>query len=497
MVLFVVITGIMITALANFVFQTYHLYFQSATDDVLQVASQLLQNTPNQFQPPGAQAGVSAKVRWVESVVAQQPVQVWAYQPVVSKHGVVKAQAPLLVTAQNRFKPAAMVLGPQLSKLKPWVPQTIRLMQQNYRVLVVPADAPEPCTWVAVLPLATMESVRDQFLGTLQWVVIGLLVSTCVLVMLVTQSITRPIRHLIGQIHATHFDSPDNEPIELKGVSEVHHLADAFNQMIGRIRGEQNEIQQFVIALTHDLKVPLLAEKQAFDYWRRGIYGPVQAEQYTVLEALQQANRSALDLITNLLDLHRFERGHTHFDPHPLAVQPMFEQLLQEISPAAHGKRITLKSEADTAMVVADSPSMRRVLYNLLVNALAHTQRGGTITCRFIAHPSRELLQSGFAYSSLPGPRPFSHAQALIQVEDSGIGFSAEALSEVFAKVPRHQKRTPLSTGLGLYSCYQTVQAQGGHIWIESTEGEGTLVQILLPRADTPMMAAVLPTPDA
>ena len=509
MILFVVMSGIIITTMGNFVFETYRLYVQSSTDDVLRLTSQLILNSPPEtISSPSTQRAlednegahtkttfISDKAQWIEGMMADQSVQIWVYErlnsnlhPVPTLANKTKASphvSDALIWAHNRFKPSAMALSAKFDELKPFNAQTIRLQNQSFRVLVLPEMSHSHQTWVAALPLKRINAVRASFLGTLQWVVISILVGTCLLVFWVTQTITRPVRRLIDQIHATHFDNPDVALIEQNGVSEVHQLVEAFNLMIQRIRTEQQELQQFVVALTHDLKVPLLAEMQAFDYWRRGIYGPVQSEQYTVLDALQQANRSALDLMTNLLDLHRFERGQVHWNEEPIAVQPLFEELLKEITPAAQGKRITLTSECENVQVLADSPALRRVFYNLLVNALAYTPRGGTIACSGIAHPThQQVQQSNFEHSSIVGTKPFQSNYALIQVEDSGIGFAPMTLEEVFTTVPRSQKRTPLSSSLGLYNCYQTITGLGGHIWLESTEGQGTLVKILLPRVD-------------
>jgi signal transduction histidine kinase len=113
-------------------------------------------------------------------------------------------------------------------------------------------------------------------------------------------------------------------------------------------------------------------------------------------------------------------------------------------------------------VVQGDEDQLRRLLFNLLDNAIKYTPAGGTITVR--------------------GACP--DGQVLVEVTDTGIGIAAEHLPHLFERfyqVDPARSRETDGTGLGLAICRSIAEAHGGRIAVESTVGRGTRVTLTLP----------------
>lgn len=70
----------------------------------------------------------------------------------------------------------------------------------------------------------------------------------------------------------------------------------------------------------------------------------------------------------------------------------------------------------------------------------------------------------------------------MVTIQDSGLGFSNKDLAALFKQFAANKSRNPMSIGLGLYNCHQVLKAHQSVVWVESTEGEGSLVSFILPQ---------------
>ncbi len=126
--------------------------------------------------------------------------------------------------------------------------------------------------------------------------------------------------------------------------------------------------------------------------------------------------------------------------------------------------------------VVADRDKVRQVLVNLVENAMKYSPGGGRIEVG---------LESGEE----------SGAETVVFfVRDEGLGIPADEQARIFEKFYRldpHMTRGVGGTGLGLYICSELVNRMGGHIWVESTEGEGSTFLLELPAEPQPVVQPV------
>jgi len=229
-------------------------------------------------------------------------------------------------------------------------------------------------------------------------------------------------------------------------------------------RNEELELKKTLAqTLVHDLKSPLSVMVGNLDLleW--------QADQRT-LDLVRRCKGGAsrmLRMILDLLDVESLEDGHLEPRQERVDAVPLVRRALDEISSVARQRHLTLTAEfgREECMVNGDSALIRRVLDNLLSNAMEHSPAGSTVT---VGVRERE---EGIEFS----------------VMDRGRGIPEDQREHVFDKYARlalRQAGVHTNRGLGLTFCRLAVEAHGGSVWIEDAPGGGALFRVLLPAAD-------------
>ncbi len=249
----------------------------------------------------------------------------------------------------------------------------------------------------------------------------------------------------------------------------------------------EQEKEDFIFMISHDMKNPITAVVGSIDIVREGRLGPVNPEQADYLQSAIESCGEVETMINNLLDVHRFDTGRmqariSHINPHALLAATA-----RQFSPAAERENITLTLEpqSDTSEIAVDSSIMERVIANLIGNAIKFVPEGGliTISCRCIERS--ELHQMGIP-ASVPVlvTNPENNCFVRISVCDSGTGISPEDLIHIFERYVQADNRSVRSrggAGLGLAFCKKAVESFNGSIWAESIVGEGSRFIVLLP----------------
>jgi signal transduction histidine kinase len=221
----------------------------------------------------------------------------------------------------------------------------------------------------------------------------------------------------------------------------------------------------FLNVVTHELRTPLTAIRGFAEFLEDGIGGDLAPEQAEFVRHIQLNTDQLGALVDDLLDMARLEAGKFTLRRVPVDVAALTREVVDSFRPQAQEGRIALSLSAPTGPVTAeaDPMRMRQVLNNLLSNALKFTPAGGTVTVTFAA--SETMLDW--------------------RVADTGIGVATEQLPHLFSKFFQAESalnRTYKGTGLGLAITKGLVEAHGGHITIGSTEGQGTVVHVTVPR---------------
>jgi PAS domain S-box-containing protein len=221
--------------------------------------------------------------------------------------------------------------------------------------------------------------------------------------------------------------------------------------------------EDFVATLTHDLKSPLIGTERVLTLFLTGAIGALDGEQQNALRLLQESNSGMLALLRNLLEVYRHDAGGPTLEFTEVDVAALSNTCIQQLSASAEsaGVRLTSHFAESDHTIVADSISLRRVLMNLLSNAMKFTGSRGNVTV------SGHML--GNTYT--------------LEVKDTGAGMPQEDLEALFQKYSQGQlgKKYSDGTGLGLYLCRQLTEAHGGTITCTSTQGIGTTFTVSLP----------------
>jgi PAS domain S-box-containing protein len=228
---------------------------------------------------------------------------------------------------------------------------------------------------------------------------------------------------------------------------------------------------EFLSRMSHELRTPLHAILGFGELLARDALGSDQREK---LGQLTRAAHHLLDLINEVLDLSRIERGELRLSLEPVHLGDVIGETLEMILPLAAAASVTVVSPPGTDIeihVLADRQRLKQVLLNLCSNAIKYNHPGGTVTLR--------CTRDGT-------PR------ARIDVIDTGIGIAADNLPRVFEPFDRlGAEATDIEgTGLGLALSERLIEAMGGHISTESTVGRGTTFAIDLPVVPAPVAEA-------
>ncbi len=237
----------------------------------------------------------------------------------------------------------------------------------------------------------------------------------------------------------------------------------------------------FLAVVSHELRTPLNAIMGYVELMLLEIDGPLNAGQRGILERIRQSQRHLLSLIEDVLGFAQVEAGRLSFTLQPVRVSDSVASIEQIIEQESKKKSLTLRiAEIPSDLAVqADPDKLRQVLLNLVTNSIKFTSSGGII--------------------SISADR--QNDRVKIDVEDTGIGISDSNLEHVFEpffQVDQGGTRKYPGVGLGLSIVRDVVLAMNGDVEIDSEEGKGTTVSILLPSADASQSATDLkPKPGA
>jgi signal transduction histidine kinase/HAMP domain-containing protein len=230
-----------------------------------------------------------------------------------------------------------------------------------------------------------------------------------------------------------------------------------------RLRDAQRNRDYFLQNINHELRTPLTAILG----WSE-VLAEDRPDRETMRIAVDQINRSTqflLALISDLLDLSRFEEGRTRLEPEEVDLGPLVTNSVEPVSVMAEAKgiRMTLSVPQSKTIVRLDPLRVRQVLWNLVHNAVKFTPKGGEIR-----------VEAG----SDEGGANFT-------IADNGVGIDAKDLPlifERFRQIDGSSTRAYRGMGIGLALAKAFVELHGGTIRVDSQPGRGTTFHIRLPR---------------
>ena len=225
---------------------------------------------------------------------------------------------------------------------------------------------------------------------------------------------------------------------------------------------------EFLGIAAHELRTPLAALKGFTDMLivqtARGRGAPLVAWQTEALTDIEQATQRLVRLVDGLLDVTRVQGGQLVLSLETHDLVAVARRVLQEQQALTDRHHLALHVVVDSILLTFDMMRIEQVLVNLLQNAVKYSPSGGTVSTTItLLTEDREVL---------------------VQICDDGIGIPADQQSRLFTRFGRTENSAGIQgTGLGLYLCRELIERHSGHIWMESTEGQGATVSFSLPTA--------------
>ncbi|WP_165064960.1 heavy metal sensor histidine kinase [Paludisphaera rhizosphaerae] len=251
---------------------------------------------------------------------------------------------------------------------------------------------------------------------------------------------------------------------------ELGRLATTLNDMLDRIDQAFVAARRFTADAAHELKTPLASLRAEAEV---ALILPRSPEDYrealrSVVEEAERLSR----LAERLLLLSGDDAG-VELPRRSFRLDEIVREAVDKASQTAADLGVSLRmEELPEAIVAGDSDLLRQVFDNLIENALKYTPAGGAVTIRGHNDDSR----------------------AVFEVSDTGVGIPADSLPRVFDRfyrVDASRSRRTGGTGLGLSIVRAVVERHGGSVETESTPGEGSTFQVVLPVATTVAAASV------
>lgn len=272
-----------------------------------------------------------------------------------------------------------------------------------------------------------------------------------------TGRLLHPLTRLTGSIRAIH-EGNLSERVELSdSTGEVRTLTESFNGMLDRLQSSFEVQKNFAANAAHELKTPLAVLKTSLQVLEMD--DEPDREDY---QEFIKAAKAGISRLTGTVDaLMTLAWGNGAENKEDIAVRPLLELIFSELKPRAEAGGVFLALFGDCPLARGDATLVYQALYNLVENAVKYTRPGGRVE---VAVSPRE-------------------GRVQIQVADTGIGMSQDAVSrafEPFFRADQSRSQKIPSSGLGLSVVKAVVERLHGSIRLESTEGVGTTVTLIL-----------------
>jgi len=220
--------------------------------------------------------------------------------------------------------------------------------------------------------------------------------------------------------------------------------------------------EDFSATLAHDLKIPILAEKNTLQIFLKGAFGEISDKQKEALENMQESNKDLLNLVNTLLDVYKYDALPAEIQKEPVDIKILITDCLNEISSLALKNNHSLKNNihSEIPLLNIDRNEIKRVVLNLLNNAITYTQQGGVISVEHFVN----------------------NTEVIIKITDNGRGISQTDIEKVFDRYfSKALKFRKVGTGLGLYLSKQIIENHNGKIWAESIPEKGSAFSFSIP----------------
>ena len=276
----------------------------------------------------------------------------------------------------------------------------------------------------------------------------------------VSLPVGRPFRETHGEGEALYDTTLESCKLELEGVKRAVTVLAEAKRAIEQL---QRSKDGFYSMVTHDLRSPLISLVAFSKKLLASLQGKIPEKDRQRLQWIWTEAKGLEDMVNNFLDLARLTSDRYILNRQTLDPQTVVEGVIETLSPQANEKRQSIEVKMHgVPRLEADEWAIKRLMMNLVGNAVRHGRTGGII----------EVGAEG------------EDRMIRLWVRDDGPGISEKDLPYIFDKF--YTSATgQRGSGLGLAVAREVVEAHGGRIWVESKEGEGCTFYFTLPKVQS------------
>ena len=275
------------------------------------------------------------------------------------------------------------------------------------------------------------------------------------------KSIVRPIRD-VSNISRKIALGDFNSRIDINANNEIGELCDSINYMASELKQAENLKNDFISSVSHELRTPLTAIRG----WAETAKLSIGTDEETVekgLDVVLKESERLRGLVEELLDFSRMQSGHLSMSFAEIELSLVVREAADMYKELAKNQNVELVyiPAPNALYCVGDINRIKQVFINVIDNALKYNQPGGKIIIT-------ERLEEGCVH---------------ITVSDTGVGIPAADLDRVKEKFYKANNQVR-GSGIGLAVADEIIKQHNGFLLIDSTEGVGTTVTIVLPTSE-------------
>ncbi len=251
---------------------------------------------------------------------------------------------------------------------------------------------------------------------------------------------------------------------EKYNTKEIDEMIDIFNNMLDRMEGSFIRIKQFTSDVSHELKTPITSIKNTIEVELIETRSPEEYKE-AFINILEEVNW-LVNIINDLLLMTRMESGSSNLNIESFDIKSMLEDVIELMDFLAEESEVLIiKENLESINYNGDLNKLKRVAINLISNGIKYNKKGGIVDISTFQDKTN----------------------VYIKIKDTGIGIKQENINKIFERFYRENvvRTTKKSgTGLGLAIVDFIIKLHKGEITIESTEGEGTVFLVKLPKLE-------------